>query len=205
MADWHRNAFRRHTARVIALVAVVGLSIGALAGVGTASSSKGSGGGNDITFGVEYGTTAFCPPSQQWAISGIQIATAVYDTLVVPNSKGEMVPYLAESVTPNADNTVWTIKLRPDITFHNGEPLDAAAVKLNIDAFTGAVKLTPAGVADPDGAAVHRIGRRGRPVDASTSTSTSRSRTSCRTCGSRPDVSSSPHRSRSTAPTARRR
>ena len=143
VTDRHRNAFRRRTARVVALVAVVGLSIGALAGVGTASSSKGSGGDNDITFGVEYGTTAFCPPSQQWAISGIQIASAVYDTLVVPNSKGEMVPYLAESVTPNADNTVWTITLRPDITFHNGEPLDAAAVKLNIDAFTGAVKLNP--------------------------------------------------------------
>ena len=43
-------------------------------------------------------------------------------------------PRLAESVTPNADGTVWTIKLRPSVTFHDGTPMDAAAVKANIDA-----------------------------------------------------------------------
>jgi peptide/nickel transport system substrate-binding protein len=142
VADSHRNAFGRRIARLVALVAVVGLAVGAFGGVGSASTPSAKSGG-DITFGVEYGTTAFCPPSQQWAISGIQIASAVYDTLVVPNSEGKMVPYLAKSVTPNADNTVWTIELRPNIKFHDGEPLDAAAVKLNLDAFTGAVKLSP--------------------------------------------------------------
>jgi peptide/nickel transport system substrate-binding protein len=140
VADWHRYSFRRHTARLVAVVAATGLLIGALAGISTASTGTAKSGG-DLTFGVEYGTTAFCPPSQQWAISGIQIASAVYDTLVVPNSKGKMVPYLAKSVTPNADNTVWTIELRPDITFHNGEALDATALKLNLDAYLGKVQL----------------------------------------------------------------
>jgi ABC-type transport system substrate-binding protein len=42
-------------------------------------------------------------------------------------------PYLAESLTPNSDYTLWTLRLRPGIRFHDGSPLDAAAVKVNLD------------------------------------------------------------------------
>lgn len=35
--------------------------------------------------------------------------------------------YVAESIEPNADNTVWTITIKPDLTFQNGEPVDAEA------------------------------------------------------------------------------
>jgi peptide/nickel transport system substrate-binding protein len=41
------------------------------------------------------------------------------------------VPYLAKSVTPNADYTQWTITLRDGVTFHDGTPLDAVAVAAN--------------------------------------------------------------------------
>ena len=41
-------------------------------------------------------------------------------------------PYLAESVTPNADYTVWTIKVRSGVTFHDGTPLNSAAVIDNL-------------------------------------------------------------------------
>ena len=37
-------------------------------------------------------------------------------------------PYLAESVEPNADYTVWTIKVRSGVTFHDGTPLNGAAM-----------------------------------------------------------------------------
>ena len=30
-------------------------------------------------------------------------------------------PYLAQSITPNADYTVWTITMRPNVVFHNGD------------------------------------------------------------------------------------
>ena len=36
-------------------------------------------------------------------ISGIMVASAIYDTLTVPNAKDEIVPYLAKSVEHNAD------------------------------------------------------------------------------------------------------
>jgi peptide/nickel transport system substrate-binding protein len=43
-------------------------------------------------------------------------------------------PYLAESITPTNLASKWTIKLKPNIKFHDGSPLDAAAVKANLDA-----------------------------------------------------------------------
>ena len=36
--------------------------------------------------------------------------------------QGRPVPYLAKSVTPNADSTQWTIGLRPGIKFQDGSP-----------------------------------------------------------------------------------
>ena len=41
-------------------------------------------------------------------------------------------------MTPNDDFTSWTIVLRPDVTFHECTPVDAAAVKPNLDSYRGA-------------------------------------------------------------------
>ncbi len=43
-----------------------------------------------------------------------------------------MQPYLASSIVPNADYTVWTITLRSNIKFHDGTPLNADALHLNL-------------------------------------------------------------------------
>jgi peptide/nickel transport system substrate-binding protein len=92
--------------------------------------------GGSLTYGLEADTLGgFCPPSAQLAAGGIQVFQALYDTLTIPNDKGEYVPYLAKSVTPNADFTQWTIVVRDGVTFHNGSPLNADAVKLNLDQF----------------------------------------------------------------------
>jgi peptide/nickel transport system substrate-binding protein len=39
----------------------------------------------------------------------------------------------ADSVTPNADFTQWTVKVKPNITFTDGTAYDAAAMKFNFD------------------------------------------------------------------------
>jgi peptide/nickel transport system substrate-binding protein len=94
--------------------------------------------GGTVVYGVESDTGGgFCLPSGQLAISGVMVAQSIYDPLTWPNADGEYVPYLAESVTPNADFTEWTIKLRSGITFTDGTPLDAEAVKLNLDSYRG--------------------------------------------------------------------
>lgn len=144
MVQTHRHPPRRHTARAVVAITAIGVVMSALAGVGSATTSRRVAhqkSGGDITFGVENETESangFCLPRSQLAISGIQEVAAVYDTLMVPNSKGEYAPYLAKSLTPNADFTQWTITLRPGIKFHDGTPLDAAAVKLNLDTYGGA-------------------------------------------------------------------
>lgn len=131
-------------ARLVAVVAAVGLALPMLAGTAGASApekpapAKAQKSGGTLTFDLEAETTDYCLSRAQLAISGIQVVAAVYDTLTVPNDKGVPVPYLAKSVTPNADFTQWTIGLRPGIQFQDGTPLDAAAVKLNLDTYRGA-------------------------------------------------------------------
>ena len=96
--------------------------------------------GGSLVYGLEAETLGgWCPQSAQLAAGGIQVASAIYDTLTAPNDKGEYVPYLAKSVDHNADYTQWTIVLRDGIQFHNGEPFNADAVKMNLDGYLSGI------------------------------------------------------------------
>ncbi|MGI9577727.1 MAG: ABC transporter substrate-binding protein [Microthrixaceae bacterium] len=65
------------------------------------------------------------------------MARAVYDTLTVPDEDANYVPYLAESVIPDATFENWRINLREGIQFHDGTALDATVVRNNLDAWRG--------------------------------------------------------------------
>lgn len=133
--------------RTVASVAVAGLVLlsgcssdsgGSSPGGGAADGSDEPVPGGELVYALEAETSGgWCLPEGQLAISGIMVARAIYDTLTVPNAEAEYVPFLAESVEPNEDYTVWTIELREGITFHDGTALDATVVKNNIDAFRG--------------------------------------------------------------------
>ena len=61
----------------------------------------------------------------------------VYEPLLWKNPAGsdaEFTPGLAESWKTSADGMTWTFKIRSGATFHDGEPVNAAAVKASIDA-----------------------------------------------------------------------
>jgi peptide/nickel transport system substrate-binding protein len=51
-----------------------------------------------------------------------------------PGSAEKFTPLLAKSWESNVDGTVWTFHLRPNVKFHDGEPMNAAAVKASIEA-----------------------------------------------------------------------
>jgi ABC-type dipeptide transport system, periplasmic component len=76
----------------------------------------------DIGAGAEYGNRS---PFFQ----------AVYDTLLQKDGAGEIEPWLATAWEYNEDNTVLTLTLRDDVTFTDGEPLDAEAVVASLERF----------------------------------------------------------------------
>ena len=51
----------------------------------------------------------------------------VYEDLFTQNKEGKLVPVLGLSLKSSPDKKVWTVKLRKDIRFSNGEPLTADA------------------------------------------------------------------------------
>lgn len=80
---------------------------------------------------ADYAETRSLNPTESYAngaAAGNALA-AVYDVLTRYDfESGEWVPHLAESIEPNDDQTVWTVKLRDGLTFSDGTPLDADAV-----------------------------------------------------------------------------
>jgi peptide/nickel transport system substrate-binding protein len=119
---------------------LVGTASAAPARVAAASAPKE---GGSIVYGLESETAGgWCPTTARLAISGIMVGAAIYDTLTVPNSKNEIVPYLAKSVTHDPTYTTWTITLRDGVKFHDGTDLTADAVKQNIDAWRSGTLLS---------------------------------------------------------------
>jgi ABC-type transport system substrate-binding protein len=57
-----------------------------------------------------------------------QLVALVYDRLVSVDQRGEPRPALAASWQHDPDNKRWELRLRPGVKFHDGSPLNAAAV-----------------------------------------------------------------------------
>lgn len=61
------------------------------------------------------------------------LATQVFDSLVSRNEDGEMIPWLATEWAVADDGLSWEFTLRDDVTFTDGTPFDAEAVKVNME------------------------------------------------------------------------
>ncbi len=79
----------------------------------------------------EAGLSGLDPQSGK-AIIDIIVASQIYDTLAGQDSAGRRIPALATG-WKSVDPTTWELTLRKGVTFHDGTPFDAAAVKFNID------------------------------------------------------------------------
>ena len=110
--------------------------------------------GGEITVGLEAETNSWTPGEGAFSNSGTTVAYAIYDPLMKRNTDGEVRPFLAESMEPNQDLTAWTLKLRPDIQFHDGTPLNGEALKTIFDTYllapTSNVRNTLADVSSLD-------------------------------------------------------
>ena len=65
--------------------------------------------------------------------SFVVINSAIETLLFLNPDDNQFYPYLAESWEVSDDGTTYTFNLRDDVTFHDGTPFNAEAVKFNLD------------------------------------------------------------------------
>ena len=104
-------------------------------GVSTATPKK----GGALTMGIEAEDQGFDPASARFDEAGVLYARTVFDPLTIVAADGSIQPYLAQSVTPNADYSVWTITARPNVMFHDNTPCDAAAIAGSLEHFLAGI------------------------------------------------------------------
>lgn len=145
------ECFQPHSVRRVAVVALLAASVLSVSCAQTTEDKGASGtsatlasdteraasgpprSGGRFIVGLVAETNSFNPYQGQWASSAYIVANAVFDPLAAMDPQGIAKPYLAESIAPTGDFLEWMIKLRPGIAFHNGEKLDSAALKKNLD------------------------------------------------------------------------
>lgn len=132
-----RRVLLRRVLALLALSVVAALTVGCdddpTAGPATPPTTV-PGPSGALALAVPTDDGGVSPIGPPWSPSTLQIARAVYDPLVTYDASNQLAPQLAASIGPDAEFLVWTITLRPDVRFHDGTPVDAEAVRRNLDA-----------------------------------------------------------------------
>ncbi|WP_411350281.1 ABC transporter substrate-binding protein [Paenibacillus sp. WLX2291] len=103
------------------------------AGTGSEAAQAANGGtGGTLTYALATTPDTLDPHRSGWAVS-VRVFHNIYDNLVVQDNDGKIKPWLAESWTESKDAKSYTFKLRKDVTFQDGTPFNAEAVKFNLD------------------------------------------------------------------------
>jgi peptide/nickel transport system substrate-binding protein len=127
-------------------VLVSAFTIGALALAGcTSSAPEGDSGtadapaagapveGGTITVGIDSDIASNFDIHVTAADISAQVLRNVFDSLVVQDTDGSFQPWLADSWTISDDGLTYTFTLKQGVTFTDGEPFNADAVKANFD------------------------------------------------------------------------
>jgi peptide/nickel transport system substrate-binding protein len=97
--------------------------------------------GGKLVYGLTLSPSGIDPHVNASAELGIPL-TSVYDTLVyrainpTQGTGSQFVPGLASSWEVSSDGLTYTFQLRRDVTFHDGTPFNAEAVRANIERVT---------------------------------------------------------------------
>ena len=113
------------------LIVVAALSTLVVVSTGGCGFSPRSSGGS-IVYGLTLTPSGIDPHIDASSELGIPL-TSVYDPLVWLMPTGEFVPGLAKSWEISEDGRIYTFHLRDDVTFHDGTPFNAEAVKFSLD------------------------------------------------------------------------
>jgi peptide/nickel transport system substrate-binding protein len=84
----------------------------------------------------------FDPSTAPPQITPFGMLYAIHDALVRPYPGQKMGPSLAESWSESEDGLVYEFRLRPNLKFHNGDPLTTEDVKFSFERYRGAAAKT---------------------------------------------------------------
>ena len=98
--------------------------------------------GAQLTLGPSGDPDTLDPQHTTAAISH-QVFSQIYDTLIGRNMNLEFEPIVSESYEAAADGLSYTFKIRKDLKFHDGTPLNAEAVKFTFDRVTDPKTAAP--------------------------------------------------------------
>ncbi len=134
------RCLRTTLARAVLVIVTLGAMVVSSAGVAASSTpvAKPRQGGV-LKIGIPVEIASLDPargsPYAGQTTGGVDRLTLVYGRLLTLNSKTlEVQPGLALSLVPSGnDGVTWTLKLRPNLKFSDGTPLDANAVIFNVD------------------------------------------------------------------------
>jgi peptide/nickel transport system substrate-binding protein len=88
--------------------------------------------GGELVIGLHEEPPTLDPHASPSA-STFMITSSVTESLLFLTAERELAPSLAEAWEASSDGTTYTFTLRHDVTFHDGEPFNAASVKFNFD------------------------------------------------------------------------
>jgi peptide/nickel transport system substrate-binding protein len=129
-----RTSFRR--ALLSPITTAVVLVLAACGGGSNGTSPSGAAGppisGGSIVYGADREPTCL-DPHDNGDMPQTYVARQFLDSLVSEKSDGTVVPWLADSWTTSPDGLTYTFKIKQGVKFHDGTPLDAAAVNANFD------------------------------------------------------------------------
>lgn len=111
----------------------------------TASSAS----GGDLTIGLAIEPITLDPALVLYIPDNL-IARNLYDTLVHVDPEGTVQPGLATEWSVSDDGTEFTFTLRDDVTFHDGAPFNADAVKVSLDRAAAVTEISSAQTALAD-------------------------------------------------------
>jgi peptide/nickel transport system substrate-binding protein len=118
---------RRSVVWLTSLVTLALLTLGAPMVSPAAAQAPGT-----LVLGLDQEPPTLDPHASPSAVT-YQIIASVTENLVYKGPDGKLQPWLAESWTTAKDGRSVTFKLRRDVKFHDGTPLNADAVKFNFD------------------------------------------------------------------------
>jgi peptide/nickel transport system substrate-binding protein len=95
-----------------------------------------------IAWHVTIAPSWFDPSTAPPQITPFGMLYAIHDALVRPYPGQKMGPSLAESWSESEDGLVYEFKLRPNLKFHNGDPVTTEDVKFSFERYRGAAAKT---------------------------------------------------------------